>query len=223
MRVGFLVSGRGSNLAAVLQAIALGELPGVEPVVVISNRDGVSALSVADRYGVPARVLARSAFASRDERDAAIGRALAAGGADLALLAGYDQLLGRSFFDAFGGRTVNIHPSLLPRHGGKGMVGLAVHAAVLAAGDEETGVTIHDVTAELDSGPAIATCRVPVLPGDEAATLAARVLREEHRLLVTTLRRLASLPEPAGPSASMAALPAPARLGGDAQRNPPHA
>jgi phosphoribosylglycinamide formyltransferase 1 len=191
--------------------------------VVISNRDGVPALAVAERYGVPARVLVREAFASGDERDAAIGQALASCGADLALLAGYDQLLRRSFFDAFAGRTVNIHPSLLPRHGGKGMIGLAVHAAVLAAGDAETGVTIHDVTPELDAGPPIATCRVPVLPGDAAGTLAARVLREEHRLLVTTLGRLASLAEPAGPSASMAALPAPARLGGDTQRNPPHA
>jgi len=135
MRLGILVSGRGSNLEAVLDAIADGRLPAVEAALVIANRPGIRALEVAARRGVPWRLLARDEFRSTDARDEAIGLALAEAGCDVALLAGYDQVLRPSFFAAFAGRTVNIHPSLLPRHGGRGMVGMAVHAAVLAAGD----------------------------------------------------------------------------------------
>ena len=189
MRLGVLVSGRGSNLDAILTA----GLPGVEPVIVISNRAGVAALEVAARHGVPAAVLRRADFADDAEaRDAAIGRALTDVDADLALLAGYDQVLRASFFDAYRGRAVNIHPSLLPAHGGPGMVGAAVHDAVLASGADETGVTIHEVTQDVDAGPILAQSRVAVRPDDDAASLAARVLAEEHRLLVATLRDLAT-------------------------------
>ena len=187
MRLGFLVSGRGSNLEAVLAA----SMPNVEPVLVISNRPGVRALDIAVEHGVRTVVLARRDFADATERDRAIGTALTDAGADLALLAGYDQVLRSSYFAAYSGRTINIHPSLLPDHGGPGMVGLAVHASVLARGDAETGVTIHEVTADLDAGPVLAQARVPVLASDDAETLAARVLAEEHRLLVATLAELA--------------------------------
>lgn len=190
MRLGILVSGRGSNLEAVLEA-------GIGVALVVSNRPGVRALEVAALHGVPARVLPRTAFAGPVERDAAIGAALAGAGVELALLAGYDQLLRPSYFDAYGGRTINIHPSLLPAHGGTGMVGLAVHRAVLAAGERETGVTIHEVTAELDSGPILAQARVAVLDDDTPETLAARVLEVEHRLLVATLGELATAPSTA--------------------------
>jgi phosphoribosylglycinamide formyltransferase 1 len=203
MRLGILVSGRGSNLEAVLDAIASGQLPLVEAGLVIANRPGIRALEVAARRGVPWRLLARDDFADADARDAAIGRALAEATCDLALLAGYDQLLRASYFDAFAGRTINIHPSLLPRHGGVGMLGLAVHAAVLAAGDAETGVTVHDVTPELDAGPPIEQVVLPVVPGESAGELADRVLEVEHRVVVAVLARL---------SASMtAAPPAPIR------------
>jgi phosphoribosylglycinamide formyltransferase-1 len=203
MRLGILVSGRGSNLEAVLDAIASGQLPRVEAGLVIANRPGIRALEVAARRGVPWRLLARDDFADADARDAAIGRALAEATCDLALLAGYDQLLRASYFDAFAGRTINIHPSLLPRHGGVGMLGLAVHAAVLAAGDAETGVTVHDVTPELDAGPPIEQVVLPVVPGESAGELADRVLEVEHRVVVAVLARL---------SASMtAAPPAPIR------------
>lgn len=185
MRLGVLVSGRGSNLAAILEA-------GFEVGLVVSNRPNVRALEIAAARAVPARVLRRSDFADAGVRDAAIGRALAEDGADLAVLAGYDQLLRPPYFAAFTGRTINIHPSLLPAHGGAGMVGEAVHRSVLAAGDAETGVTIHEVTPELDAGPILARARVPVLPADDVDALAARVLAEEHRLLVATLRSLAA-------------------------------
>ncbi len=192
MRLAILVSGRGTNLAAVLDAVAEGRLSEVEPVLVVSNRPGVPALEVAARHGVPTRVLPRPGFADADARDAAIGRAVTEARADLALLAGYDQLLRPAFFAEFGGRTINIHPSLLPRHGGPGMMGLAVHASVLAAGDSQTGVTIHEVTPELDGGPAIAQAHVAVLVGDTPERLAARVLTVEHRCLVEVLARLSA-------------------------------
>ncbi|MGH2446703.1 MAG: phosphoribosylglycinamide formyltransferase [Candidatus Limnocylindria bacterium] len=181
MRLGVLVSGRGSNLGAVLDA-------GIEVAIVISNRPMVPALEIASVHDVPTRVLRRADFEGASARDAAIGCALTDAGVTLCLLAGYDQLLRPSYFEAYRGRTINIHPSLLPRHGGRGMMGLAVHQSVLEAGDRETGVTIHEVTADLDAGPILAQSRVPVLPGDDADSLAARVLAEEHRLLVATLR-----------------------------------
>jgi phosphoribosylglycinamide formyltransferase-1 len=183
MRLGVLVSGRGSNLEAILAG-------GIQVAVVISNRPGVRALEVAGAHGVPALVLRRADFPDAGARDAAIATALSDAGVDLAVLAGYDQLLRPSYFAGFGGRTINIHPSLLPAHGGAGMMGAAVHRAVLEAGDAETGVTIHEVTTELDAGPTLARSRVPVRDGDDAEMLAARVLVEEHRLLVETLRSL---------------------------------
>jgi phosphoribosylglycinamide formyltransferase-1 len=209
MRLGILVSGRGSNLEAVLRAVAHGQLPHVEPRLVISNRAGVRALEVAARHGVATLVLPATSYTSAAERDAAIGSALTDCGADLALLAGYDQLLRPAYFAAFGGRTVNVHPSLLPRHGGRGMIGLAVHRAVLAAGDVETGVTIHHVTDQLDGGPPLAQARLLVAPGESAEQLAERVLELEHGLLVRVLARLSAEPGKPYPSVSMAAAPPP--------------
>jgi len=204
VRLAVLVSGRGSNLEAVLDAVADGRLPGVVPVLVLSNRPGVRALEVAARRGVAAKVLPRAEFPDLDARDAAIAVALANSGADLALLAGYDQLLRPSYFARFGGRTINIHPSLLPRHGGVGMMGLAVHR------DAETGVTIHEVTQELDAGRPLAQARVPVLAGDSVEALADRVLAVEHELLVQVLARLAGEGELSEEPASMAAALPPA-------------
>jgi phosphoribosylglycinamide formyltransferase-1 len=183
LRIGALVSGRGSNLEAVLDA-------GIGVALVVSNRPDVRALAVAAEHGVPALLLHRADFADAGARDRAIGEALAGAGVTLALLAGYDEVLRAPFFAAYRGRAINIHPSLLPAHGGRGMVGLAVHRSVLVAGDAETGATIHEVTPDLDGGPILAQVRVPVLPGDDAERLAARVLDEEHRLLVATLRGL---------------------------------
>jgi phosphoribosylglycinamide formyltransferase-1 len=192
MRLGVLVSGRGSNLEAILEA-------GLPAEIVVSNRPGVRALAVAARHAVPSVTFRRADFADPGARDAAIGRALADAGVTLAVLAGYDQLLRPPYFGAFDGRTINVHPSLLPAHGGPGMVGLAVHRSVLAAGDPETGVTIHEVTAELDAGPILAQERLAVLPGESAESLAARVLAVEHRVLVETIAGLmAGAPAAAG-------------------------
>ncbi len=190
MRLGVLVSGRGSNLEAVLTA----RPGGIEPVLVVSNRPGVRALAIAADHGIPTCVLRRADFAGdAAARDAAIGRALCDADVELSLLAGYDQVLSAAYFEAYRGRTINIHPSLLPAHGGVGMVGLAVHDAVLAAGDSESGPTIHEVTDALDAGPILAQARVPVHADDDAESLAARVLAEEHRLLVATLSEIAAV------------------------------
>jgi phosphoribosylglycinamide formyltransferase-1 len=189
MRIGVLVSGRGSNLEAVLTA----RPPRVEVALVISNRPGVRALEVAAAHGVATRVLRLADFGGdATARDLAIGSALASAGVELALLAGYDQVLRPSYFSGYHGRTINIHPSLLPAHGGPGMVGPAVHRSVLDAGDTDTGATVHEVTQELDAGPILAQARVPVHPGDDPETLAERVLDTEHRLLVSTLAEVAA-------------------------------
>lgn len=213
MRLGVLVSGRGSNLEAVLAAVASGELPSLDPVIVISNRSEVRALDVAGAHGVPARVMPRSAFGDLDRRDAAIGQALAGAAVELAVLAGYDQRLRAGYFASYRGRTINIHPSLLPRHGGRGMMGLAVHEAVLAAGDRETGVTIHEVTPQLDAGPTLRQVRVPVGATETAERLAARVLAVEHRALVALLRELSEPPfaEPTDEESSASMTGAPAK------------
>jgi phosphoribosylglycinamide formyltransferase-1 len=189
VRLGVLVSGRGSNLEAILDG-------GLDVALVVSNRPGVRGLEVAATRGVPTRLLRRGDFGDASARDTAIGSALTGAGVELAVLAGWDQLLLPSYFAAFGGRTINVHPSLLPAHGGPGMVGLAVHRSVLRSGEIETGVTIHEVTPELDGGPVLAQARVPVRPEDDAETLAARVLVEEHRLLVETLRGLGRMAIP---------------------------
>ena len=207
MRLGVLVAGRGSNLAAVLEAVASGRLAAVQPVLVVSNRSSAPALRIAERHRVPARVLRRADFPDGDARDTAIGRALTDAGVQLALLAGYDQRLEAGYFTAFRGRTINIHPSLLPRHGGQGMMGNAVHESVLAAGDRETGVTIHEVTPELDAGRPLRQVRVPVEPGERAEQLAARVLAVEHTTLVELLADLALRGLDTEPSASMTGAP----------------
>ena len=182
-----LVSGRGSNLEAVLAAVGAGRLRGVEPVLVVSNRPAVPALAVARHHGVPSVVLERSAFPGAAERDAEIGRRVTAAGAELVLLAGYDQLLRQPYFDAYPGRTINIHPSLLPA-----FRGLDTHARALAAGVRVHGCSVHLVRPELDLGPILVQGVVPVIETDTAQSLGARVLELEHRCSPAALGLVAS-------------------------------
>ena len=179
-RIAVLASGRGSNLQALLDAIAAGTLD-AEVVGVFSDRPGCAALQ---RVPEPLRWSARpKAFASRADFDAALGDALAAVRPDWIVCAGYMRILGAELVERFAGRMLNIHPSLLPRY-----PGLDTHARALAAGDGEHGASVHFVTAELDAGAVIAQVRVPVLAGDDADTLAARVLAFEHPLLLAVVR-----------------------------------
>ncbi len=175
MRVAVAVSGRGSNLEALLTACARD--PVAEVVLVLSDRAEAPALERARARGI--RALALAAPADASEWLAALEEA----GADLLVLAGYLKLVPAGVIARYRGRIVNVHPALLPAFGGRGMYGHRVHAAVLASGATESGATVHLVDEEYDRGAILAQARVPVRPGDTADTLAARVLAEEHRLL----------------------------------------
>ena len=183
-RFAILASGRGSNLQAILDAIAAGTLDaGI--VGVFSDKPDAAALQrvpEALRWSRQPKT-----FASRDAFDAALGDAVAASEPDWIICVGYMRILGEAFVQRFRGRLLNIHPSLLPKY-----KGLHTHARALEAGDAEHGASVHFVTAELDAGAVIAQARVPVQAGDDADALAARVLSVEHPLLLQVLRLAAA-------------------------------
>lgn len=190
MHLGVLASHEGTTLQAVLDAVAAGRLP-ARVTVVVSNNGGAGALRRARAAGVPTAHLSSVTHPDPDALDAAIVRTLEEARVDVVFLAGYMKKLGPRMLRAYAGRILNTHPSLLPRYGGQGMYGNRVHEAVLAAGDAETGASVHLVDAEYDTGPVVAQCRVPVLPGDSVADLAARVQAEERELVVDTLAAMA--------------------------------
>lgn len=181
-RVAVLISGRGSNLGALLNA----KLP-VAFVGVISNRPGAGGLDIAAAHGVPTQVIDHKSFSSREAFDNALGDALESLNPDLIVQAGFMRILGARFVQRFAGRMINIHPSLLPA-----FPGLDTHGQALRAGVKLHGCTVHLVTEALDAGPIITQAAVPVLPGDDEATLSARVLTQEHRLLPAVVRALAT-------------------------------
>ncbi len=181
-RLTVLISGRGSNLQAILDQAASGELP-VEIAAVISNRPGVQGLERARQAGVPALELDHQNYPGRPEFEAALIELIDRQQTDLVILAGFMRVLTVGFTEHYRGRLLNIHPSLLPK-----FRGLHTHERALAAGEMEHGATIHFVTAKLDGGPLIVQARVPVLPDDDADTLAARVLAQEHCLYPLAIR-----------------------------------
>jgi len=176
-RIAVLVSGGGRSLENLAERIAAGELD-AELALVLSSNASAFALERARRLGVPSVTVDPKAFAGPSEFSAAAWSAIEASGAELVVLAGFLRLL--HVPDGWRGRVINIHPSLLPRHGGKGFYGERVHRAVLAAGDRESGCTVHYVTNEYDKGDVLVQRRVPVLPGDDEHTLGARVFAEER-------------------------------------------
>jgi len=186
MKFGVLVSGNGTNLQALLDAQAHGELAPAEIAVVISNVPGVPALGRAAAAGVPAEVVAHSGLA-RGEFEAQLHGALVRHGVEAVVLAGFMRVLTAGFVDRYPLRIVNTHPSLLPA-----FPGLDAAAQAIAHGVKLSGVTIHFVDASLDGGPIIAQAAVAVLDGDDARTLHARIQREEHRLLPIVVRCLAA-------------------------------
>lgn len=176
-RLGVLVSGRGSNLQALIDAVAAGTLDATIAVV-ISNMPGVAALDRAAAAGVPTHVLSHRGWSSREAYDDALADVLVAHGVDAVCLAGFMRRLSARFLERFTGPVLNVHPSLLPAFPGLDAPGQAI-----AHGVRLSGCTVHLVTAELDAGPIVAQAAVPVLAGDTADALAARILVEEHRLL----------------------------------------
>jgi len=176
MSVVVLISGRGSNMQALLEA-------GIPVSAVISNIAGAAGLAVAARRGVATGVVEHRRFATREAFDAALAAEIDRHAPRLVALAGFMRVLTPGFVARYAGRLVNIHPSLLPE-----FPGLDTHARALAAGVKRHGCTVHFVTAELDHGPIIAQASVPVLSGDTPDTLAARVLQQEHQLYPRAIR-----------------------------------
>ena len=185
-KLGVLISGRGSNLAALIKACAAPDYP-AEIALVISNRPGAPGLQFAADAGIPAMVIDHKRFASRAAFEQALDEALRGANVGLVCNAGFMRILTPDFVEAWRDRHLNIHPSLLPA-----FRGLDTHERALAAGVRISGCTVHMVRAEMDAGPIVAQAAVPVLPGDDAETLAARVLRAEHQLYPWAVRMVAS-------------------------------
>lgn len=177
-RIVVLISGRGSNLRALVEA----RLP-LEVAAVISNRPDAGGLAFAVQHGIATRVIDHTTFASREAFDIALGDAIDAHRPDMVVMAGFMRLLTPGFIRRFAGRMVNIHPALLPA-----FTGLDTHQRAIERGCRVHGCTVHYVTEGMDEGPIIAQASVPVLPDDDADRLAARVLAEEHRLYPAVLR-----------------------------------
>ena len=189
MRLAFLASNNGSSMRAIVAACQDGRL-NAEPVLVVSNRRESKALAFADEQGVAS--LCIPTIKDPDAADQLLTEALQTAGADLVILSGYLRKLGPRALAAYRGRVLNVHPALLPAFGGQGMYGRRVHEAVLASGDTETGATVHVVDEEYDHGPPVAQVRVPVLAGDTAQAIEARVMAAEPDLFLQTLTRIAN-------------------------------
>jgi phosphoribosylglycinamide formyltransferase-1 len=190
-RLAVVISGGGSNMVAIARACAAGQIPAVIAVV-ISDVPEAAGLERARELQLHTAVVDRRAHVQdgRPDRaafEAALERQIADSGADYLILAGFMRVLSAPFVSRYAGRMLNIHPSLLPHYRG-----LDTHARVLAGGDAEHGVSVHFVTAELDGGPLIAQCSVPVLPGDTVASLSARVHAREHMLYPMVIQWLTS-------------------------------
>lgn len=185
-RVVVLVSGSGSNLQALIDACANGEVP-AQIVAVISNRADAYALQRAAGAGIATGTLAHGDFESREAFDEALAGLVDGYQPDLLVLAGFMRILTRGFTEKYAGKMLNIHPSLLPKY-----PGLHTHQRALDDSEPSAGATVHFVTGDLDAGPAVLQAEVPVLEGDTATTLAARVLEQEHRIYPLALGWFAS-------------------------------
>lgn len=186
LRTTVLVSGAGSNLQALIDARAAGTLA-ADLIHVISNVADARGLQRAREAGIPASVLEHGACADRAAFDRALALLIAAGDPQLVILAGFMRIIGPAVLGPFRGRMINLHPSLLPLHRGT-----ETYQRALDAGDSRHGASMHFVTEELDGGPVIAQVVIPVLAGDDAASLAARLGPQEHRLIVATVELFAT-------------------------------
>ncbi len=178
-KIVILISGRGSNMEAIVRA----QIPGAAIAAVIANRPDAGGLEFAASHRIPTCVVDHKAYPSRDAFDAALADVIDAHAPDLVVLAGFMRVLTDAFVERYSGRLLNIHPSLLPS-----FPGLATHRKALEAGVRVHGATVHFVTPALDCGPILIQAAVPVLPGDDEARLAARVLAQEHRIYPQAVR-----------------------------------
>jgi phosphoribosylglycinamide formyltransferase 1 len=181
-RIVILISGRGSNMRRLVEASESEDWP-AQMAAVISNRPDAAGLAFAAERGIATAVVDHKAFATREAFDAALAQAIDAHAPDLVVLAGFMRILGPACVRRYEGRMLNIHPSLLPM-----FPGLHTHWRAIEAGCKLAGATVHFVTSELDHGPIVVQAVVPVLPGDDEATLAARVLEQEHVIYPRAVR-----------------------------------
>jgi len=188
--LGILASHDGTNFQSILDRCLTGEIP-AQVGVVMSNNSQSGAMRRAHQAGIKTCHLSGETHPNPNDLDATMAQVLCDQGVDLVVLAGYMKKLGPRLLKSFKGRVINIHPSLLPAFGGKGMYGKRVHQAVLESCCTVTGVTVHVVDGEYDHGQVIAQAMVPVIKGDTADTLAQRVLQMEHRLYPSVVRQLA--------------------------------
>ena len=188
-RIAIFASGGGTDMQSVIDACERGQIDG-RVVCVVANKPDIYALERAQKHGIDSAVFALSDYADAEQRDCAIAAYLERCGAELVVLAGYLSILTPDLVARYRGRMINIHPSLIPRHCGKGMYGMRVHESVIASGDAESGATVHYVDEGADTGAIIEQVRVPVLAGDTPQSLQERVLEQEHKLLPRVVARL---------------------------------
>ena len=190
IRIGVLASGGGSNMQAIIDRCEDGTLP-AEVVCVISNNSTSGAMERAAKHGIAAYHMSSVTHPDPGALDTAMCEAMRKHGVGLVALCGYMKKIGPRMLKAFEPYILNIHPALLPKFGGKGMYGIHVHEAVLAAGETESGVTVHLVNAQYDTGPIVAQRRAPVVPGDTPESLQQRVLAVEHAIYADVILALA--------------------------------
>jgi phosphoribosylglycinamide formyltransferase-1 len=191
LKLGILASHGGSNAQAIMENACSGEL-NAEVAVVISNNATAQVLERARKAGVPVEVVNAARYPGAGNEDRAVLSTLRRHGVELVVLAGYMKKLGPATLEAYRNRIVNIHPALLPRHGGQGKYGIHVHESVIAEGDTETGVTVHLVDEQYDHGRILGQIKLPVMPNDTPETLQQRVLEIEHRFYSEVIDRIAN-------------------------------
>jgi phosphoribosylglycinamide formyltransferase 1 len=193
LRIGVLVSGGGTNLQAIIDAIESGNIPDSRIELVISNIQDAGALDRAAAAGIATEIIKRSEYDSGEDFDEALSQTLSTYSIDLVILAGFMAILGPGFFTKFENRVMNIHPALIPSFSGPGFYGLKVHKAVLAAGCKITGASVHFVTPEVDAGPLIIQKAVAVEQGDTPELLQQRVMKEAEWVIYPEAIRLFAL------------------------------
>ncbi|MFT7414027.1 MAG: phosphoribosylglycinamide formyltransferase-1 [Methylophagaceae bacterium] len=187
-RVVILISGRGSNMISIVNAVTDGSLP-IKIAAVISNRPDAAGIEFAQQAGIDTAIIDHKAFASREDFDQAMANKIDTYSPDLVVLAGFMRILTPEFVEHYANKLINIHPALLPK-----FKGMDTHQRAIDAGETEHGASVHFVTAELDAGPVILQAKVPILSTDTAETLAARVLKQEHKLYPEAIIKLVTTP-----------------------------
>jgi len=190
LRLGVLASGGGTNLQSIIDRTLDGSLS-AEVVLVVSNNSNAGALERARRHGIEAMHISAVTEGSPEMVDRRITGEMKKRNVDLVILAGYMKKVGGELLREYEGRVLNIHPALLPKFGGKGMYGMRVHEAVIAAGEKESGPTVHIVDERYDHGPIVAQMKVPVYPDDTPETLQKRVLEKEHEIYPAAIQKIA--------------------------------